>query len=403
MVWDRKGPFHTNDPLQNPLYLRIYTSFHEQFNSVHSQHQPIMASITEVRFLIISDTHDLDFYSEDPNQPFRNGCVPKVDVVLHCGDFTENGSPNQLRRAITWLGSIEAELKLLIAGNHEASLDREFFVNQGGDAVEHEKVTNLATRLSQQHGVRFLNEGTYKFILSSGATFTLGASPYTPEVGVSAFQYPTSHDRYNSPDHVLPWAKSTPSSDYSSIFQPNTDIIMTHGPPKYILDTTEESSSGGCAHLRQAICRIRPRLHCFGHIHCGYGIKRVKWETDGDEQDQEKTNTSTSNHQDYSRKRRWDRTAAHPMFKNQKQKKEDNDDNADMIHLLEEFVGKAQARKKGYAALGRPSEDDFRTDKNQTLFVNAAIMDTQGKPSNPPWLVCLDLPISLGTSEEAKE
>lgn len=52
---------------------------------------------------------------------------------------------------------------------------------------------------------------------------------------------------------------------------------MTHGPPRDILDRTFDGSSRGCEHLRRAICRSRPQLHCFGHIHGGWGSQRIAW------------------------------------------------------------------------------------------------------------------------------
>jgi predicted phosphohydrolase len=45
------------------------------------------------------------------------------------------------------------------------------------------------------------------------------------------------------------------------------DILITHGPPFGILDH-------GCGHpeLLQAVRRIRPKLHLFGHLHGAYGV-----------------------------------------------------------------------------------------------------------------------------------
>jgi 3',5'-cyclic AMP phosphodiesterase CpdA len=55
-------------------------------------------------------------------RPFRHP-IPKADVVLHCGDITENGIPEDYERAVRMLGSIEAELRLVIPSNHDLSLD----------------------------------------------------------------------------------------------------------------------------------------------------------------------------------------------------------------------------------------------------------------------------------------
>lgn len=59
---------------------------------------------------------------------------------------------------------------------------------------------------------------------------------------------------------------------YSAIPE-NTDVLVTHGPPFGILDRNRGSGlHQGDPELLEAVMRIRPRLHVFGHIHGGYGI-----------------------------------------------------------------------------------------------------------------------------------
>ena len=43
------------------------------------------------------------------------------------------------------------------------------------------------------------------------------------------------------------------------------------------MDYTEFKQRAGCPDLFGAIARARPRLHCFGHIHDGWGAKMVTW------------------------------------------------------------------------------------------------------------------------------
>lgn len=95
-----------------------------------------MARPIQTRFLIISDTHDIDIsrYTESHSTPDINGCnkhdhkpFPAVDVVLHCGDFTENGGFHSRWSAIRGLAGTDAELKLVIPGNHDIELDEAFF------------------------------------------------------------------------------------------------------------------------------------------------------------------------------------------------------------------------------------------------------------------------------------
>ena len=51
-----------------------------------------------------------------------------------------------------------------------------------------------------------------------------------------------------------------------------TDVLVTHGPPLGVLDTTLRGEPVGCAALRGRVAQLRPRLHLFGHIHEAYGV-----------------------------------------------------------------------------------------------------------------------------------
>ncbi len=58
------------------------------------------------------------------------------------------------------------------------------------------------------------------------------------------------------------------------LIPPDTDVLITHGPPHGILDEVERQyyiENTGCEELRKRVEMICPKLHVFGHIHCGYG------------------------------------------------------------------------------------------------------------------------------------
>jgi Icc-related predicted phosphoesterase len=55
----------------------------------------------------------------------------------------------------------------------------------------------------------------------------------------------------------------------------DTDVLVTHGPPRGILDRTIVGDEVGCDDLRDAVARVRPRVHVFGHIHEARGTHRV--------------------------------------------------------------------------------------------------------------------------------
>lgn len=213
-----------------------------------------------IRFLILSDTHDSAF--PDPES------LPNVDVVIHCGDLTMIGGLSNFRKALEALSKCPAELKLVIPGNHDVSLDPTWWasnLDEDDDPIEPEKARELFASFASK-GVKLLEEGTHNISLHDGRSLTLYASPYTPEFNGYAFAYTEKEDRFNTGAHAI---------------TPDADIVITHGPPLvpvagYHLDLGRTGEHCGCSKLWTAIKRTRPRLHCFGHIHEGYGAQVVR-------------------------------------------------------------------------------------------------------------------------------
>jgi hypothetical protein len=277
--------------------------------------------------------------------------------------LTEDGSPASLKAALESFSEAKAELKLFIAGNHEISLDKDYYLSEGGALSAHQKARQIVTEFqANSKGVHFLEEGTHTFTLKSGASFTIYASPYTPQYGASAFKYLSGEDRFND-EYITPkWAKNVGTE--KSRITSGIDIVMTHGPPKYLLDRTADNRSAGCEHLRRAIARTRPLLHCFGHVHRGYGVQRIEYDDSA------------------------------PIMK--KGKAHEEKDEEDTIKPANpEFVGRNQAKRKGFASLPPGSQEKFLAQKGgkQILMVNAAVMDDEGEPGNMPWMVELELPV----------
>lgn len=81
-------------------------------------------------------------------------------------------------------------------------------------------------------------------------------SPYQPEFCNWAFNVP-----HESPRMFEIWSK----------IPNNVDVLITHGPPKNILDGTYNGIAAGCSVLLKRVHEVKPRLHVFGHIHEAYG------------------------------------------------------------------------------------------------------------------------------------
>lgn len=69
-------------------------------------------STISTRILFLSDTHG----TLPP--------LPRSDLVIHTGDLTMNGRYAQLESQMQYLASAPAALKLVIAGNHDITLDK---------------------------------------------------------------------------------------------------------------------------------------------------------------------------------------------------------------------------------------------------------------------------------------
>ncbi|KAF5696181.1 metallophosphoesterase domain-containing protein [Fusarium mundagurra] len=225
-----------------------------------------MSPSVKTRILILSDTHGLRF--EEDKKPL----LP-VDLVVHCGDLTEDSKLKSFRETIQLLKEIDAPTKIVIAGNHDFSLDDGVFKDKIAEAsrVVQEDLTQSikneygdygeAKKLFAEadHGTIFLNEGTHEIHLQNGALIKVYASPYTPVTADSTdwgFQYNGAHE-FAIPNGV--------------------DIVVTHGPPHGLMDMTPERQRIGCSQLFSAIAKAQPRIHCFGHVHSSWGAKIVAW------------------------------------------------------------------------------------------------------------------------------
>ena len=172
---------------------------------------------------------------------------------------------------------------------------------------------------------------------------------------MSAFQYPSFVDRYNPLDVTPTWATNV--GNETSIIPSNVDIVMIHGPAKYVLDLTDDNSSAGCEHLRREIARVKPRLRCFGYIHqrpSGF------YETHRLEYDEGKELPG----------------------------------DLGINRVKKDYVGKGRASRDGFRRLSPGDTESFCASK-QTLCVNAAMEGEKGVLEHPPWLVNLDLPVPI--------
>ncbi len=326
------------------------------------------------RFLIISDTHghvpattpadELTSPSTDwlrAPTGFR-APLPAADVVLHCGDLTTQTSPPEFANTFQMLRELNAPLKLVIAGNHDIALDEQAWsrIDRAPSHVRPEALQIIQD--AKKDGVHYITEGTYTFNLPNGAQLSLYASPFTPQFGLWGFQYSRGH-LFDIPKGV--------------------DIAMTHGPPRDILDEAgipqpgRETDHAGCPDLFRAIEQARPRIHCFGHIHEGWGAYSAKWKngsTAASSKEDGSINAETcidAQASEMSERLRDMKplTRAHPP------------PTAEQVARLVQL-----SRDKGYY-IDYTGDEGTATSGQQTLFLNAAIQDIRGRATQLAFIV----------------
>ena len=326
------------------------------------------SDLVKTRFLILSDTHGREFGAEE--RPSH-----KVDVAIHCGDLTEESKLEEYQATLRLLMDIQAPLKLVIAGNHDLTMDIPVFKEKVAEArppLDLDLVKKAygnygeARQLfedARSTGITFLDEGNHQFTLHNGAVLAVYASPWTPSLGDWGFQY-----RRNE-GHNFQIGK-------------RVDLVITHGPPKGILDRTESKQRAGCPDLFGAVARARPRMHCFGHIHEGWGARMVTWRdrlTDNPSHFTDIDNDKSTTIETLS-------GFTHSKF--------------DTLESKEEKSKKERyhQQKRCYATthcMGGVNPLEYGA---QTLFINAAMQGTEEHALQLPWLVELELPRSRSES-----
>ncbi|KAI0484603.1 Metallo-dependent phosphatase [Xylariaceae sp. FL0804] len=215
-----------------------------------------------------SDTHGAGLISVVCISDTHNSqCeLPLGDVLIHAGDLTQSGSAAELQAAVDWLARQPHPVKIAVAGNHDLLLDAAL----DAAARDHDNPASGGGRARRVAARRAIRWGDVRYLQDSAATVTVRGrelkvygSPRSPRHGDCwAFQYTRS--RSDDDDDV--WAGSVPD---------DTDVLVTHGPPRAHLDSASGSGGGarslGCEHLLRELWRVRPALHVFGHVHAGYG------------------------------------------------------------------------------------------------------------------------------------
>jgi Icc-related predicted phosphoesterase len=182
-----------------------------------------------MRIISISDTHE---------QHRDIKAIPEGDVLVHSGDITMGGSIPALANFANWMGGLKFAHKILIAGNHDFSLE--------------DTRRNIVVNIFKEVGITYLHDSG---ITIDGINFY--GSPYQPLFHDWAFNIPRGKEIAKK------WA----------LIPDDVHVLITHGPPYGISDKTRQGTNVGCKDLLRRIEQLKQlKIHIFGHIHEGYGV-----------------------------------------------------------------------------------------------------------------------------------
>jgi Icc-related predicted phosphoesterase len=187
------------------------------------------------RFICVSDTHGKRI-------PRFNG-----DVLLHAGDMTMRGTEAELIDAAEHIAGYPCRKLIVVPGNHDLLFGTE--PGRARKIFEDRNITVLIDEETEAYGMKIYG------------------SPWVPKCW-GAFLTVPFKDQYENryADAAEIWKKIP---DY-------TDILITHGPARFILDKAPGGAHCGCPYLGARIAEVKPKFHVHGHIHCAYGLQKEK-------------------------------------------------------------------------------------------------------------------------------
>ncbi|KAM0322170.1 hypothetical protein ACHAQA_009659 [Verticillium albo-atrum] len=201
------------------------------------EHEP------RVRIVCISDTHTL-----------VPSAVPDGDILIHAGDLTNDGTVADLQTQIDWIAALPHPHKIAIAGNHDTYLDPSTRASL--------PIAQRAEGLLDWKTIHYLQHSALTLTLPSGRQLNFYGAPQIPACGpyeTFAFQHARGEDT---------WTGTVPD---------DTDVLITHAPPKYHRDLPVPTGLG-CGFLLAEVRRVKPVCHIFGHVHWGAGREVCWWD-----------------------------------------------------------------------------------------------------------------------------
>lgn len=170
--------------------------------------------------------------------------IPSCDLLVIAGDVSFAAKDDLTAkhaflagRFKDWLDELPAAEIVLVAGNHDQSIE-------AWGMPEGLRCHYLQDTAVELHGLR------------------IWGTPWQPWFYDWAFNAP----RFDGEDFL--------ASKFDAIPE-GTDIVVGHGPPHDVGDRTPDGTHVGSTAMTATLERVRPRLMVCGHIHSAYGRYRL--------------------------------------------------------------------------------------------------------------------------------
>lgn len=175
----------------------------------------------ELDIIAFSDTHN----------DHDNLKLPSADIAIHAGDACIKGNFTEVKNFLQWYVKQPFKYKIYVPGNHDKKM------------YTHKDLKDL----SKEYGIYVLYDD---LITIEGVRIYGNATTFTSEDRIEPIS-----DLWDK--KKIAWCN----------IQKNIDILVTHIPPKGILDQANRGANIGCSFLRKTVENINPKIHIFGHCH----------------------------------------------------------------------------------------------------------------------------------------
>lgn len=217
------------------------------------------------KFLHVPTTFD----QHDPRKSTRISCmsdthgkhrlvkIPKCDVLIHGGDFSQNGEEHAITDIADFFEEVVqeriAKKVICIAGNHDTSFHPGCYL-RNLQKIKHWDREMVLSEMDKAADVKQYLKARCAYLEDESCieNTKFYGSPWSPK-------------------YSLHWAFNKERDEIHTAWDliPNdTDVLITHGPPIGRGDKVHNGIRAGCVNLlEQTQHRIVPRLHISGHIH----------------------------------------------------------------------------------------------------------------------------------------